>query len=133
MPAEQDPSRRAIVDAPGCMRAAPYSLAMQSGGIVITSGQIALVGDTGALAEGGFEAQARQVFRNLGSILEAAGLGFDDVLKANAFLTDVSNFAAFNAVYGEHFIEPYPARTTVGVASLPFGALVEVELIARAR
>lgn len=130
---EQYLSRRAVVEAPGCVRAGPYSLAMQSGGIIFTSGQIGLDSDTRALVEGGFEAQTWQVFRNLRSVLKTAGLGFGDVLKANAFLTDVSDFGSFNEIYAEHFIEPYPARTTIGVASLPLGALVEVEFIVRAR
>lgn len=124
---------RVIVEAEGCLRAGPYSLASQLGDMLFTSGQIGLDAATGALVEGGFEAQTRQVFRNLKSLLDAAGLGFGDVIKANNFLTDVSNFAAFNAIYAENFAEPYPARTTIGVASLPLGALVEVEFIVRAR
>lgn len=133
MSANDDLSRRPVVDAPGCMSAGPYSLAMRSGDIVFTAGQVGLDGETRELVEGGFDAQARQVFRNLRSVLGAAGLSFGDVLKANAFLTDVSDFAAFNAIYAEQFEAPYPARTTIGVASLPLGALVEVELIVRAR
>jgi 2-iminobutanoate/2-iminopropanoate deaminase len=125
-------SHRAIVEVPGCLRAGPYSLAMQSDGIIFTSGQVGLDSDTRALVEGGFEPQARQVFRNLKIILEAAGVGFGDVLKANVFLAEILNFATLNAIYGEHFSVPYPARTTIGVASLPLGALVEIELIARA-
>lgn len=124
--------RRVIVEAEGCMRAGPYSLASQHGDLLFTSGQIGLDAATGTLVEGGFEAQTRQVFRNMRSLLDAAGLGFGDVLKTNNFLTDVSNFAAFNAIYAENFEEPYPARTTIGVASLPLGALVEVEFIVRA-
>jgi 2-iminobutanoate/2-iminopropanoate deaminase len=123
----------AIVAAPDCLPAGPYSLAMRSGDLIFTSGQIGLDADTRALVDGGFEAQARQVFRNLRSVFEAAGLGLDHVVKANAFLTDVSDFAAFNEIYAEHFVEPYPARTTIGVASLPLGAPVEVECIARMR
>lgn len=128
-----DPSRHPLLDAPGCMSAGPYSLAMRSGEIIFTSGQVGLDSDTRALVEGGFEAQTRQVFRNLKSVVEAMGLGFGDVLKANAFLTDVSNFAAFNDIYAEQFQTPYPARTTIGVASLPLNALVEVEFVMRAR
>jgi 2-iminobutanoate/2-iminopropanoate deaminase len=133
MAVDLDLSRQAIVEASGCMRAGPYSLAMQSEGFALTSGQIGLDEGTGAIITGGLEAEVRQVFRNLGSVLEVAGLGFDDVLKANVFLTDISDFAAFNDIYAEHFSEPYPARTTIGVASLPLGALVEVELIVRTR
>lgn len=129
---EDHKSHRAIVDVPGCLRVGPYSLAMQSDGIIVTSGQVGLDSDTRALVEGGFEPQARQVFRNLKIILEAAGVGFGDVLKANVFLTDILNFATLNAIYEEYFSVPYPARTTIGVASLPLGALVEIELIARA-
>ena len=128
-----DVSRSPIVDAPGCVAAGPYSLAMRSGDVIFTSGQVGLESTTRALVSGGFEAQTRQVFRNLKSVLNTAGLEFGDVLKANAFLTDVANFAAFNEIYAEQFVAPYPARTTIGVASLPLGALVEVELIVRAR
>lgn len=130
---KQADGRRVIVEATGCVRAGPYSLASQSGDLLFTSGQIGLDADTNALVEGGFAAQTRQVFKNLKSLLDAAGLGFGDVIKANNYLTDVSNFAAFNAIYAENFAEPYPARTTIGVASLPLGALVEVEFIVRAR
>lgn len=125
--------RRVIVKAPGCLRAGPYSLASQVGDLLFTSGQIGLDADTHMLVPGGFEAETRQVFKNLNALLNAAGLDFSDVVKANSFLTDVGNFAAFNAIYAEQFQEPYPARTTIGVASLPLGALVEVELIVRAR
>jgi 2-iminobutanoate/2-iminopropanoate deaminase len=106
-------SHRAIVEVPGSLRAGPYSLAMQSDGIIFTSGQVGLDSDTRALVEGGFEPQARQVFRNLKIILEAAGVGFGDVLKANVFLAEILNFATLNAIYGEHFSVPYPARTTI--------------------
>ncbi|MCC2976639.1 Rid family detoxifying hydrolase [Sphingomonas sp. PL-96] len=97
--------------------------------MVFTSGQIGLDADSGALVEGGFEAQARKAFDNLKAVVAAAGLSFGDVVKCNAFLTDVANFAAFNDIYTSYFEAPHPARTTIGVAQLPLEAQVEVELI----
>jgi reactive intermediate/imine deaminase len=108
----------------------PYSQAVSVGGQVYCSGQIALDPVTGELVTGGFEAQARRVMDNLGAVLEAAGLGFANVVKVNIYLTDLANFAALNALYAEYFREPYPARATVGVAALPKGAAVEIDLVA---
>jgi 2-iminobutanoate/2-iminopropanoate deaminase len=125
------PGRRVIVEAAGCVRAGPYSLAVESGDMVFTSGQIGLQSDTGALIEGGFEAEAAQVFRNLGALLDAADLRFSDTVKCNVFITDVAHFATFNEIYRSHFAEPYPARTTIGVADLPLGAGIEIELVLR--
>ena len=79
---------------------------------------------------GGIEEQARRALENLTACLRAAGAELSDVLKVNAYLADLGDFAGFNAVYGEFFAEPYPARTTVGV-SLPAGLLVEIEAVAR--
>lgn len=124
-----DLGRHAIVDAPGCLRAGPYSLAVQTGSTIFTSGQIGLDAGSGKLVEGGFEAEVRQIFKNFGSLLTAAGLRFADVVKCNIYLTDVADFPTFNEIYGSYFPDPFPARTTVGVADLPLGAKVEMEMI----
>lgn len=116
-------------DAPAAI--GPYSQAIEAGGFLFSAGQIALVPGTGEMVEGGVEAQARQVFSNLAGVLAGADLGFRDVVKTTVYLADMGDFAAVNDVYGEHFAEPYPARSTVAAAGLPKGALVEIDVIAR--
>lgn len=108
----------------------PYSQAIVHGRMIFTSGQIPLDPATGTLVEGGFDASARRVFDNLRAVLSAAGAGFGDVVKATVYLSDLSNFPALNAIYGQAFGEHRPARSTVGVAQLPMGAPVEIDLIA---
>lgn len=107
----------------------PYSQAMVTGGMVYTSGQIALDPATGALVGTDVTAQAHQVMRNLAAVLAAAGTGLDRVVKTTCFLTDIADFAAFNAVYAEYFPNK-PARSCVGVKELPKGAICEVECVA---
>ena len=97
------------------------------------SGQTPLDASTGELVGGGVSAQTRQCFANLFAVLADAGLDASDVVKVNVYLTDMRDFDAMNDAYAEHFDEPYPARTTVGVAALPLGAVVEIELMARRR
>lgn len=116
-------------DAPAAI--GPYSQAIASTGYLFSAGQIALVPGTGEMVEGGIEAQARQVFSNLRGVLAAADLSFRDVVKTTVYLGTMDDFAAVNAIYGEHFAEPYPARSTVAAAGLPKGALVEIDVIAR--
>jgi 2-iminobutanoate/2-iminopropanoate deaminase len=108
----------------------PYSPAVRSGDHVFLSGQTGIDPATGRLAEG-VAAQAEQVFKNLATVLEAAGLSLADAVKCNVYLTDMADFQAMNAVYARQFEQPYPARTTVAVAALPGGALIEIELVAR--
>jgi len=108
----------------------PYSQAVQVGGTVYLSGQTPLHPDTGQLVDGDISAQARQVFENLKAVLEAAGLGFGQVARVGIYLTDLGNFAAVNEVMKTYFSEPYPARSTIGVASLPRDAQVEIDLVA---
>ncbi len=122
---------RVAVTAPNAAAIGPYSHAVDSDGLVYLSGQTPVDPATGTLVDGPIEAQARQCFANLFAVLAAAGLGPDDVVKCNVFLTDMADFAAMNAVYAEQFDAPYPARTTIGVAALPLGARIEIELIAR--
>lgn len=106
-----------------------YSQAVEAGGLVFLSGQIPLVPDTMEVVEGDFEARARQVFRNLQAVADAAGGSLDDIVKLTIFLTDLDNFATVNAVMEDFFDEPYPARAAVGVASLPKGVDVEADAI----
>jgi 2-iminobutanoate/2-iminopropanoate deaminase len=108
----------------------PFSPAVRDGDRVYTSGQIAQDPATGKLIEGGVAAQTEQVLQNLEAILSAANKSLADVVKVNVYLTDMRNFAAMNEVYAKHFVAPYPARTTVAVAELPLGAVVEIEMIA---
>ena len=107
----------------------PYSQAMTSGNMLYTSGQIPVDPATGAVVEGGIEAQAKQVMKNLSAVLEAAGTSFEKVVKTTCFLQDMNDFAAFNAVYADYFVS-LPARSCVAVAKLPKDVLCEVELIA---
>ncbi|HAH79401.1 MAG TPA: regulator [Ruminococcaceae bacterium] len=107
----------------------PYSQAIVSGGLVFVSGQIPIDPATGRMAGGGFGAQAEQVMKNIGAILSAAGTGFANTVKTVCFLADMSDFAAFNAVYEKYFTGK-PARSCVAVAALPKNAPVEVEVVA---
>lgn len=116
---------------PGAVSVGPYSHAVDSGTLVFLSGQTPLDPSTGRLVEGGIQAQTRQCFQNLFTVLQAAGLTPEDVVKVNVFLTDMSHFSAMNEVYQSQFAAPYPARTTIGVAALPLGAEIEIEMIAR--
>jgi reactive intermediate/imine deaminase len=106
-----------------------YSQAVRVGNTIWVSGQIPLDPKTKELVSGGIEAQVRQTFQNLAAIVAAAKATLDDVVKVTIFLTDLSHFALVNTIMAEHFKEPYPARAAIGVASLPRGALVEVECI----
>ncbi len=103
-----------------------YSQAVRSGNTVYLSGQIALEPQSMQLREG-IEAQIIQVFDNLKAVCEAAGGGLKDIVKLNIFLTDLSHFALVNEIMARYFVQPYPARAAVGVASLPRGALVEMD------
>jgi 2-iminobutanoate/2-iminopropanoate deaminase len=109
----------------------PFSAAVRAGDFLFLSGQVAQDPRTGKLVDGGVEAQAVQVFRNVSAVLEAAGKGFDDVVRVGVYLRDMGDFKAMNAVYERHFARPYPARTVIGVAALPLGAAIEIDLVAR--
>lgn len=106
-----------------------YSQAIRSGNLVFLSGQIPLDPQTMAIVDGDFAARARQVFRNLGAVAEAAGGSLDHVVKLTVYLTDLDNFAAVNSVMAEFFDEPYPARAALGVSALPKAADIEAEAI----
>jgi 2-iminobutanoate/2-iminopropanoate deaminase len=109
----------------------PYAQAVSQGDWLFTSGQIALDPETGTIVEGGFEAQARQVLSNLTQVLACAGCRFSDVVKATIYIVDMSDFPTLNELYGEVLGGHRPARSTVQVAALPMGALVEIDLVAR--
>lgn len=119
-----------IVSTPNAPAAiGPYSQAVKTGLVVFLSGQIGLDPATRELAPGGFEAQVRQAFRNLAEVARASGGSLADMVKLTLFLTDLANFGKVNEVMAELVPQPFPARSTVGVASLPRGAAFEVEAI----
>ncbi|HEY8184064.1 MAG TPA: RidA family protein [Thermoanaerobaculia bacterium] len=118
----------ATKDAPHAI--GPYSQAVRSGNTLYLSGQIALDPASGNLIEGDFAAQARRVFDNLRAVLRASGADFNNVARATVYLTDLGNFQTLNSIYGQYFGDHKPARSTVGVAQLPRGAAVEIDLIA---
>jgi len=109
----------------------PYSQAVSIDGWLYTSGQVGLDPATGELVPGGFEAQARQVFKNLRHVLESGGCTFEQVVKATVYVVDLADFPKLNAIYAEAMGAHRPARSTVQVAALPKGALVEIDLVAR--
>jgi len=109
----------------------PYSQAVSTGSTVYISGQVPLDPATGALVEGGIQAQAERVLTNIGAILEAAGLSYADVVKTTVLLADIADFKAVNEVYARFFTGPVlPARAAFAVAGLPLGARVEIEAVA---
>jgi len=115
-------------DAPAAV--GPFSHAMLSNGFLYCSGQIGINPKNGQVDGKSIEEQTLQVFENIKSVLAAKGLTLADVVKANMYLTDMANFSKMNAIYAEQFGEHKPARTTVAVAGLPLGAIVEMECIA---
>lgn len=108
----------------------PYSQAVKCGGFLFCSGQISLDPVTGEMVSGTIEEETGQVMKNLEAVLEAAGSGFDRVLKTTIYLTDMADFPAVNQVYGAYFAAAKPARATVAVAALPRSARVEIEAVA---
>ena len=107
----------------------PYSQAQIVGNLVFCSGQIPVIPETGALAQG-LEAQANQVFKNIAALLTAAGSDISKVVKTTGFIKNMDDFAAINAIYAQYFTEPFPARSCVEVARLPKDVLLECEAIA---
>lgn len=108
----------------------PYSQAFRVGDLLFCSGQIALDPASGLMVTGGVGAQTERVMENISAVLAAAGATFDNVIKTTVFLVGMDNFVEFNELYGRYFKNHKPARSTVGVASLPKGALVEIEVVA---
>jgi len=117
----------ASADAPKAI--GPYSQAVRCGNTLYFSGQTPIDPATGTLVAGDITAQARRVFENLKAVCGAAGGSFAQVARVGIYLTDLANFAAVNAVMKEYFAEPFPARSTIGVASLPMNAQVEVDMV----
>src|SRR3989304_5707768 len=107
----------------------PYAQAIKADGFLFTSGQIALDPATGKLIDGDISAQTRRVLENLKAVLESGGSSLNQVVKATVYLTDLSTFSKMNEVYAEYLGHVKPARSTVGVASLPLGARVEIDLV----
>jgi 2-iminobutanoate/2-iminopropanoate deaminase len=108
----------------------PYSQAVRAGSVLYLSGQIPLDPVSGNLVQGDFATQARRVFENLKAVLQESRAEFRHVVKATVYLSDLANFQTLNSIYGEYFGDHKPARSTVGVAQLPRGAAVEIDLIA---
>jgi reactive intermediate/imine deaminase len=107
----------------------PYSQAVRAGNTVYFSGQIPLDPKTGEMVSGDFALETRRVFDNLKAVAETAGGSFKDVVRVTIYVTDLSNFPKVNEVMAEYFQEPYPARVTIGAASLPRGARVEIDAV----
>lgn len=108
----------------------PYSQAVKTGNFIFLSGMLPIDPSTGEFAPGGAKEQTEQIFKNIKAVLTEAGLTFGNVVKTTVFLADMADFAAMNEVYATNFVQPYPARSTVAVKTLPKNALVEIEIIA---
>jgi 2-iminobutanoate/2-iminopropanoate deaminase len=122
--------RQAIVS-PGAPRPlGPYSPAIRAGGFLFISGQVPVDPATGTVVNGDIAAQTEQVMRNIGSLLKAAGLGYEHLVRMTVFLSDLNEFAAMNESYGKFVVDPPPARATVQVARLPRDVKVEIDAIA---
>lgn len=124
------PMRHAVSTEAAPAAIGPYSQAIKAGQLLFLSGQIPLDPATGALVPGGIDPQTRQVFRNIGAILDAAGVSFDQVVSATVYVADMNDFAKVNEIYATYFASPAPARATVQVARLPKDALVEIQVVA---
>lgn len=130
-PKRQREGGREALAAPGAPKAiGPYSPAIQAGSLLFLSGQIPIDPATGTLVEGGIAIQTEQVMRNIGALLEAAGAGFQHVVRTTVFLADMNEFAAMNECYAKFVTDPPPARSTVQVARLPRDVRVEIDAIA---
>ena len=128
-------SERTVIATDGAPRpyaGAPYNQGIKAAGLVFCAGQVGLDPASGTLVPGGVKAQTERVMQNLKAVLEAAGSSFDRVVKTTVFVADLADFATVNEVYATFFRELPPARSTVQVAGLPAGALVEIEAIALA-
>lgn len=123
--------RRKSFSPEGAVAVGPYSHAVEAGEFLYLSGQTPLEPATGKLVADDVALQTRQCFKNLFAVLAAADMTQAHVVKVNVFLTDMADFGRMNEVYREQFESPYPARSTIGVAALPLGARVEIEMIAR--
>ena len=125
-------SKAAITSSELAPPVGPFSQAVKIDGFLFFSGQVAQDPATGKVVEGGIVPETERVFQNLSAVLKAAGKSFDDVARAGVYLTSMSDFGAMNDIYAKHFRQPFPARTTIGVAALPLGACVEIDLVVKA-
>ena len=122
---------RTAISAPGAPKAiGPYSPAIRAGNLLFVSGQIPIDPATGAVVDGDVGSQTDRVMRNIGALLEAAGCGFEHVVRTTVFLADLNDFAAVNEVYGRFVLDPPPARATVQVSRLPRDVRVEIDAVA---
>ena len=110
----------------------PFSQAVDVGGFIYFSGQVGQDPTTGKLVAGGIAAETDRIFQNIEAVIKEAGKSFDDVMRAGVYLTSMSDYAALNGIYAKHFSQPFPARTVIGVAALPLGACVEIDLVVKA-
>jgi 2-iminobutanoate/2-iminopropanoate deaminase len=122
--------RQAIATTNAPAAVGPYSQAIAAGEFLFCSGQVHLEPATGILVEGDIGTQTERVLNNLSAVLAAAGSSMAEVVKTTVFLVDINDFGAMNEVYGRYMPDPPPARSTIGVAALPKGARIEIELIA---
>src|SRR5690242_15115766 len=125
-------SKTAIISPELAPPVGPFSQAIEVGGFLYFSGQVGQDPATGKLVAGGLAAETERVLQNLSAVLKAAGKSFDDVVRAGVYLTNMTDYVAMNGIYAKHFRQPFPARTTIGVATLPLGARVEIELVVKA-
>lgn len=122
-------TRNAVTSDELAAPAGPFSLAVRGGGLLFVSGQVAQDPATGELIDGDAAEQTDRILRNLATALEAAGKSLADVVRVGVYLTDMADFTAMNEAFRRSFTEPYPARTTIGVAGLPLGAAVEMDAV----
>ena len=115
-------------NAPGAV--GPYSQAIKTGNFLFLSGQVGMNPETNKVVEGGVEAQAGQIFKNISAVLEQAGASLQNVVKATVFLKGMADFKRVNEIYAQHFQKPYPARSAVAVKELPLSVDIEIEVIA---
>ena len=124
---------RDVISTPDIARpVGPFSSGVLAGELIFLSGQVAQDPATGKLITGDVSAQAEQIFRNFDAVLRAAGKTFADVVRVGVYLTNMGDYVAMNGVYAKHFSPPFPARTAIGVAALPLGARVEIDLVVKA-
>src|SRR5437660_9782046 len=109
----------------------PFSLGVRGAGLLFLSGHVAQDPDSGRLIDGDVARQTHQILRNIAAALDTVGKSLEDVVRVGVYLTDLSDFAAMSQAYSEHFNEPYPARTAIGVAALPLVAAVEMDVVVR--
>lgn len=124
-------AERKVVEVPGLLEGLPFSPAVRAGGLLFLSGQIGIRPGTMELVDGGVGAETRQTMENIRTVLEAAGAGFDDLVKCTVFVEDISEWGAVNEVYRAYFEEAPPARAAFGADGLALGAAVEIDCIAR--